>query len=162
MSAESNKPAVLDILSKLIQTLSVVVGVVISVVSFNQARQAEARALQAEAQKRAAEAARPFLEIRQKLYLEAAQAAARVANLGDYSEEEAKLARQRFRELYVTELSLVEGFGVESKMRDLAAAADPELLNFTPAQVAAFELSHALRDSLRKSWGFEEEIVDNP
>ena len=167
MSTESNKPKngdhkIADIVAGLIQTLSVVAGVVISVLSFNQARESEAVARTAEAQKLKAEAARPFLEMRQQLYLDAAHTAAMIANLRDYSEDEARKARQRFRELYVTELSLVEGFGVETHMRDLAAAADPELLNFTPAQAAAFELSHSLRDSLRKSWGFEAEVVDNP
>ena len=47
-------------------------------------------------------------------------------------------------------------------MRDLADVVDPELLKMTPAQVAAFELAHALRDSLKTSWQFEEAIVDNP
>ena len=83
MQTELTRAAVVDLITKLIQTLSVVIGVVISVLSFNQAREREAAARIAEAQKRKAEAARPFLEMRQKLYLEAAHTAAMMANLKD-------------------------------------------------------------------------------
>jgi hypothetical protein len=160
--SKSTKATAVDIAAKLIQTLSIVIGVVLSVLSFNHARNMESHARTAEAEKRKAEAARPFLEIRQKLYLETVHAAAVLTNPQVHSEEEVKLSRQRFRDLYVAELSLVEGFGVESHMRDLAEVIDPELLQMTRAQIAAFELAHALRDSLKTSWQFDEAIVDNP
>src|SRR5262249_51067466 len=123
-SSSKERASVLDSASKLIQVLSVVVGVIISVLSFNAARETEARARVAEAEarklelkryddqrkdeseKRQAEAARPFLELRQKLYLEAVQAAAILANPNpnDHSKEKFKEAKTRFRELYVGEL----------------------------------------------------------
>jgi hypothetical protein len=61
-------------------------------------------------------------------------------------------AKARFRELYVAELSMVEAEGVEGAMMALAEKIDPALRNFTPAQQAAYDLSHALRDSFAKDW----------
>src|SRR5262249_29893345 len=151
--------SLLDSVSKLIQVVSVVAGVVISVVSFNDARMKEASAREAEAktreleqeryleqrkdeaEKKQTEAAKPFLELRQKLYLEAVQAAAVLANPKDHTEQEVKKAKTRFRELYVAELSLVEGLGVEKGMRALAEAVDPELVTLTEEQFAAFNLA---------------------
>jgi hypothetical protein len=179
-SNAKERASLLDSASKLIQVLSVVVGVIISVLSFNAARETEAHARVAEAEaktlelkkyedqrkdeseKRQAEAARPFLELRQKLYLEAVQAAAVLANPKDHSEEKVMEAKTRFRELYVAELSLVEGVGVEKGMIALAEAVDPDLRSLTPEQLAAYKLAHALRDSLVKSWKLDEKLVDNP
>jgi hypothetical protein len=176
----ANTTSLLDSASKLIQVLSVVAGVIISVLSFNAARETEARAREAEAKtkelelkkyydgrkdetdKRRAEAAKPFLELRQRAYLEAVQAAGILANPQDHSEGELKKARTRFRQLYVAELSLVEGAGVEQGMMGLAEAVDPELKTMTKEQVAAYELAHALRDSLIESWGLDKTLVDNP
>jgi hypothetical protein len=153
---------IFDSISKSIQVVSVVVGVVISVLSFNETRKKEASAREAEAMKKQAEAAKPFLKLRQKLYLEAVQAAGVLANPEDHAEDEVKKARTRFRQLYVSELSLVEGIGVEQGMVDLAKAVDPKLTNFNDKQRAAFHLAHALRDSLVKSWNIKETLVDNP
>lgn len=162
-------PAALDSGARLIQVVSVVVGVVISVLSFNAARQQEAGAREAEAQARelesrryAAEVARPFLALRQGYYLEAIKAAGVLANPTDHSGEELNKARKRFRQLYVAELSMVEGREVEGSMRALAAAVDPKLLTLTTEQRAAYNLAHALRDSLVKSWRLDEALVDNP
>lgn len=170
----------LDTYAKLVQLLSVVVGVVISVVSFNSARETEAKARgkesearqedarryfdqrEAESEKRQAEAARPFIELRQKLYLEAVQVAAVLSNPADHTPDEMEKSRKRFRELYVAELSLVEGFHVEQEMMELAQQVDPQIEDLSPAQSAAYRLAHALRDSLRKSWNFKEDVVDNP
>lgn len=170
----------LDSAAKLIQAIVVVVGVVVSVLSFNAARDTEAHATKAQAEakslefakyrdqreneliKRKAEGAKPFLELRQRLYSEAVQTAAVLGNPKDHSEDEIKKAKKRFRELYVAELSLVEGLGVEEKMVGLAKAVDRELLTLTAEQLAALDLAHALRDSLVRSWGVDEEVVDNP
>ena len=65
-------------------------------------------------------------------------------------------ARKRFRDLYVAELSMGEAKDVEAKMVALAKAVDPSLIPFTPAQNAAYDLSHALRDTLEYSWGLNE------
>ncbi|MDB5297891.1 MAG: hypothetical protein JWO31_3874 [Phycisphaerales bacterium] len=172
-------PSTLDSISKLIQVVSVVIGVVLSVLSFNAARKTEAAAREKEAatralevqkyydqskgdaERRQAEAAKPFLELRQRLYLETVQAAGVLATPESRTEEELKKARTRFRELYVAELSMVEGVGVEKGMIELARAVDPVLSNLTADQRAAYTLSHALRDSLVKSWRLDEELVDN-
>jgi hypothetical protein len=130
------------------QVLSVVVGVVITILSFNFTRQKEAEARQVES-------ARPFLQLRQNLYTEAVKAAAILANPDTHTQEELAAAKKRFRELYVSELSMVEAPEVETKMVALAAQIDPELTKFTPAQDAAYALAHALRDSFVASWGVE-------
>lgn len=132
-------------IASLVQVLSVVVGVVISIRSFNYTRQKEADA-------RRIEAAKPFLELRQRVYLEAVKVAGILANPDNHSEEEITTAKKRFRELYVTELSMVEAPEVMHEMVELARQIDPELPNFTPAQRAAYRLSHALRDSFVASW----------
>ena len=62
------------------------------------------------------------------------------------------LAKKRFRELYVAELSMVEAPEVEAKMVALANEIDPEVTNFTVAQAAAYQLAHALRDSFVVDW----------
>jgi hypothetical protein len=133
-------------LATLAQVLSVVVGVVISVLSFNATRQKEAVARQVEA-------AKPFLQLRQALYAEAVKAAAVLTNPGTHTQEELAAAKKRFCELYVAELSMVEAPEVEEKMVELAKQIDPELTKFTPAQSAAYDLAHALRDSFVTSWG---------
>lgn len=136
----------METIAKTVQVLSVVIGVVISVVSFNATREREAEA-------RRIEASRPFLELRQKLYMEAVKAAAVLANREGYSEQEIASAKRRFRELYVAELSMVESPEVEARMVDLASKTDPSLASLNPAQKAAYDLAHALRDSFVASWG---------
>jgi hypothetical protein len=133
-------------MAKTVQVLSVVVGVVISVLSFNATRDKEAEA-------RRIEASKPFLELRQKLYLDAVKSAAILANREGYSEAELAAAKRRFRDLYIAELSMVESREVEARMRNLAAAVDPSLTRFSPAQEAAYNLAHTLRDSFAESWG---------
>jgi hypothetical protein len=128
----------------LAQVLSVVVGVVITVLSFNTIWQKEAEARQLEA-------AKPFLQVRQNLYTEAVKAAI-LANPDTHTQEELSAAKKRFGELYVSELSMVEAPEVEQKMLDLAAQVYPELTKFTPAQTAAYNLAHALRNTFMISW----------
>lgn len=139
----------------LAQTLSIVVGVVISILSFNEARRKEAEARKKEAEARKIEVAKPFLELRQRLYGEALTAAGVLSNPDIHSSEELTAARKRFRELYVSELSMVEDPRVESKMVALARRIDPELLNLTEAQQAAFELAHALSASFTAEYGID-------
>jgi hypothetical protein len=136
----------METMAKTVQVLSVVVGVVISVLSFNATRDKEAEA-------RRIEASKPFLELRQRLYMEAVKAAAVLANREGYSEKELASARRRFRELYVAELSMVESPEVEERMAHLAATVDPSLRPLNPAQKAAYDLSHALRSSFVEAWG---------
>ena len=106
------------------------------------------------------EAAKPFLKLRQKRYLEILHIAAILSDSKDsksYAETEIKAAKKRFRELYVAELSMVESEEVESCMVELAKEIDPELAppKFTPTQRKAYDLAHALRDSFVKSWGIK-------
>ncbi len=136
----------METIAKTVQVVSVVVGVVISVLSFNATREKEAEA-------RRIEASKPFLELRQKLYMEAVKAAAVLANREGYSEQEVASAKRRFRELYVAELSMVESPEVEARMVDLASKTDQSLTPLNPAQKAAYDLAHALRDSFVASWG---------
>jgi hypothetical protein len=153
--ANSDKSVTMvDKIAQTIQVVSVAVGVVISVLSFTNAQLKDAKA-------RRAEAAKPFLDLRQKLYLEAVQAAAVLSNPEVHTSEEISSARKRFRQLYVAELSLVEAQGVESSMVELARVFDPELEPLNPGRQAAYNLAHALRNSLIKSWNLDEGIVDN-
>lgn len=135
-----------DSITKTVQALSVVVGVVISVLSFNATRQKEAEV-------RRVEAVRPLLELRQKLYMEAVKTASTLSNPEDHTPQELQAAKRRFRELYVAELSMVEARDVEGRMVELARRVDPSLIPLTPARQAAYDLSHALRDSFVASWG---------
>src|SRR5262245_6747472 len=133
-------------LAQTVQVLSVVVGVVISVLSFTATREEEAEV-------RRLEARQPFLELRQKLYREALKAAAVLSTPEAHSEEEIRAAKKRFSELYVAELSMVESPEVERYMVELAKNIAPELTSLSPAQRAAYDLGHALRDSFVTSWG---------
>ena len=121
-----------------VQVLSVVAGVVISVLSFNDTRLKEAEA-------RALEADRPFVELRRGTYLEAVKTAAIIANPDGRSPDDLSKAKRRFRELYVAELTMVENPDVASKMVDLAEAVDPQLKELTAAQNAALKLAKALK-----------------
>ena len=134
-----------DSIGKTVQVISVVVGVAISVVSLTESRVKEAEARKIEAQK-------PYLDLRQKLYIEAVKCAGVLSNPNEHTKEELTSAKRRFRELYVSELSMVEARGVESQMVALATIIDPDLLKLTPAQSAALDLSHALRDSFDSAW----------
>ena len=127
----------LELVAMTVQVVSVVVGVVISVFSFNATRikEAEVRKIEAE---------RPFKELQRSKYLEAIKVAAAIATPDGRTEEEMIGHRRRFRELYIAELAMVEDPGVEEKMVALARAVDPELLNLNPAQTAALNLAHAL------------------
>jgi hypothetical protein len=140
----------LDSIATTVQVGSIVAGVVISILSFNAAREKEAEA-------RKLEAAKPFLELRQRLYTEAVKAAGVLSNPAVHTEAEVTAARKRFRELYVAELSMVEASDVEEKMVALAAVIDSSLTDFTPAQNAAYGLSHALRDSFIAAWQLREQ-----
>ena len=129
-----------------------VAGVVISVLSFNATRQQSLQTQNNEMLTRRLEVAKPFLELRQKLYMEALKTASILSAPEGRTEEELRTARRRFRELYVTELSMVEPRGVESSMVELARQIDPKLLKLDPAQSAAYNLAHALRDSFTAEW----------
>lgn len=127
----------LELLASTVQVVSVVSGVVISVLSFNATRDKESEARKIEAEK-------PFVELQRKIYLETVQTAAIIANPDGRSTDELLKAKRRFRELYVAELTMVEDRNVEQGMVALAAAVDPDLRNLTPGQRAALDLAKAL------------------
>lgn len=138
----------IDTIAKTVQVLSVVAGVVVSVLSFTAASDKEL-------QTRRLEAAKPFLELRQKLFLEALKTAAVLSTPEDRTKADLAAARQRFRELYVAELSMVEPPEVEGQMMELAKQVDPRLLDMSASQTAAYRLAHALRDTFRADWGVD-------
>lgn len=133
----------LELVASTVQVLSVVVGVVLSVLSFNSARLKEAEARKIEAEK-------PFQELRRTVYLEAVKNAAILANPEGRTAEELLKARRRFRELYVAELSMVEDSSVAERMIDLAKAVDKELRSLSEPQRAALQLAQALGESYAK------------
>ncbi len=166
---KKDKSGRLQEFATLIQVLSVLVASVLSIWSFNEARkkEAEARIIEAtkyqqqredESRKQQIEAAKPFLEIRQQKYMEALKVAGILANPGDHTPQELKAAEKRFSELYWAELSLVEAKGVESSMINMARALG-KYTEVTAEQQAAIGLAHALRDSLVKSWGVDEQHI---
>jgi hypothetical protein len=154
---------------KLVQTLSVVVGVVISIWTVSDTRKKEAEARieasktenferqkyadqkQADAYKAQIEAARPFLELRQKRYLEAAHAAGILAEPSLHTQKELVDARKQFYELYWADLSLVEETDVAVAMENFSMTlrSSPR----TEPQDKSLALAHALGDSLTRSWG---------
>ena len=140
------KPDLLTRISTMVQVLSVVAGVVVSVLGLYASQQHEAES-------RRIEAAKPFLELRQSRYREALAQVAILANPETHSADEITAARKRFRELYVAELSMVEVPAVEAQMVALARLVDQDVTRLTPAQKAAYDLAHVLRDSLLKSYG---------
>ncbi len=142
----NNERSTMELLAQTVQVLSVVAGVVISILSFNATRDKEAEARRTEAMK-------PFLQIRQERYMEAVKSAAVLADPDTHNADELLAAKKRFRELYIAELSMVESPEVEGSMVGLATAVDPELITLTPAQQADYNLAHALRDSFVASWG---------
>ena len=137
----------IDKLAQSVQVVAVVSGVVLSVMSFNNAKEIEIEARVIEAETRRIEAIAPFYNLRQERYVEISKISAILSDSKSYNDTEIKEATKRFRALYISELSMVESGDVESKMKDLAKAIAPDLLLFTSAQKAAFNLSHALKDS---------------
>jgi hypothetical protein len=159
--AEAN-PSRLETYAKLTQVVSVVIGVVISVVTigFTLHKEADTRRIEAqkladqreaEAHARTIEAIKPFLQLRQTYYLEAIKAAAVLASPLDHTREQIGQAKRRFWELYWAELALVDTQNVASTMKGVGDVAD--LRKPTPLQEATADFAHALRDSLLQSWG---------
>ncbi len=138
--------------ASMVQVVSVVAGVVISVATFFAAKAKEANA-------RKAEAARPFLQLRQDRYTEVVRAASVLVAPATHTSEELQQAKKRFFELYWGELSLVEDKKVETAMVALAEAIDPDLAKETKPTKASYQLAHALRDSLLESWHIRDDAT---
>ena len=137
----------LELVTSMVQMMSVVIGVVMSVLSFNASHEKDAEARKKEAEARVVEAERPFRELRRSVYLEAIKTAAVIATPDGRAKDEVDKAKRKFRELYVAELTMVEDRTVEAKMVALARAVAPDLLHLNEGQHAALELAKALRSS---------------
>lgn len=133
------------IFSELAGVVSVVVGVVMSIKSFNAARDNEAL--------------KSFRELRQKHYLDTLHMAAILSNQELYLTDEIAAAKRRFCELYVVELSMVESDKVKSSMVAFAEKIYPELARFNQEQTEAYNLAHAVRDSFLETWGLSKKDV---
>lgn len=130
----------LEMLVSTAQVFSVVAGVVVSVLSFNVT-------LQKEAEVRRIEAEKPFQELRRAVYLETVKTAAVIATAADRPASEVAKAKRRFWELYIAELAMVDESDVAERMVALAKAGDPDLVQLSPQQLAALQLSRALGSS---------------
>jgi hypothetical protein len=147
---------------KLVQTISVLIGVLVSVISLRTAVVKDAGARKAAAEARKVEAAKPFLEARLKLYTAALQSAAILATPEGREESQLVAARQRFWELYWGELCMVEDSRVEAAMCKMGEALR-SAHERTPVQIASMGLAHEVRDSLLRSWGLRPaERVNDP
>jgi hypothetical protein len=142
-----DKSEILKSTGSSITVISVIIGVVISVMNFKAAKEKEAES-------RKIEAARPFLELRQRLYLEALNSASILASKSLHSEEEITKAKSRFSELYWGELSLIEDADIEKKMIAVAKAEGlAGIMDST--QGLTYDLAHSMRESLKRSWGID-------
>jgi|tagenome__1003787_1003787.scaffolds.fasta_scaffold20773098_2 hypothetical protein len=104
------------------------------------------------------ESRKPFLELRLKLYSEAAQVAGKLVT-ESYGSSEWNKAIFRFWELYWSELSAVEDTNVESAMVGLGkvigkiATSGAKQPHQDELETATYRLAHAVRDGLVAEWG---------
>lgn len=149
-----------DSVHKIAQTAAIYLGIIGSVVGyfvtwdreiqakkFAEVKAAEAR--ENEALARQLEARVPLLKLRQERYIEICQVVVTLVAIkpNDTSDETIQKAKQRFRELYLMELAIVESPEVAGQMVALAKQIDPTLLELTPPQQSALKLAEALRKS---------------
>jgi hypothetical protein len=151
------KPGTLGSIATVVQIVAVVIGVVFSIWSFNDARDKEVHAREMEAENLRLELQKPFIELRQARYTEMVKLAAILADPEYHAKDEIDHARKRFRELYIAELSMVEDPNVEHAMMSLAADIDPTLFPLKGAQEKAYDLSHALRDSFTATYHLKDD-----
>jgi hypothetical protein len=173
--AEGNESrgSVLQSVTGLVQVISVLVAAVISILSFNNVRNKEVEARKAEATKHDVEAARPFLELRSKRYLETLEVVSVLGTGKPRGEMDISAARPRFEQLYWVELAMVEDDGVETAMVRLRNALDcldatkkqdeatckrDEAKREQEKQQATLGVAHAIRDSMAQSWGLRKPL----
>jgi hypothetical protein len=152
----------------LIQVMTVVAGVVISILSFNFTRTVNWRSerlKQRNTQIKEAMSLNVGVSRRQshfskcaRKYMEAIKVAGVLATPADRTKGEITAAKKRFAELYYAELALVESKDTETAMISLASSlgmlSDP-----TPEQQETLQLAHVLRDSLITAWGVDQRYV---
>ena len=102
------------------------------------------------AENRRVEATRPFLERQLSLYVELSQTVATLASQDDRAV--IGPATLRFWQLYWGELALVEDSRVEAAMVEFGDAIRKGATQIE-LQPLSYDLAHACRDSLARSWG---------
>ncbi len=132
-------PTRVDSWFKFAQTISIIIGIVISVVSYFSARAKEALARQIEAQA-------PFLKLRQERYVEIGEVVATLVSHAPESDEYAS-AKTRFRGLYIMQLTMIESPEVATRMFELGDEIDPTLRKLNTKDRKAFDLARALQRS---------------
>lgn len=118
--------------------------------SINRAKEVENRNL---------EAAKPFIELRQRLYNEALSCAETIIISGDKSSRTYQTAYNRFSELYWGELGLVEDTSVEHNMMKVKKLIDSTRYTTKDREFALLHMSYAMRNSLFNTWKVDSTIV---
>lgn len=134
----------------LIQSVALIIGASVSLVGYFNAREKEAVAMLRSAETRDFEARRPLLELRQKYYVEALEAAGVLATSANQIEAEVVLARRRFEQLYWAVLALVEDGPVAGAMVQMLTILKSS--DRTGLEAASLGLAHAMQKSLADSW----------
>jgi hypothetical protein len=140
------------IVSILIAVGTFLFGVVQYSTNQRQRQEDETKQARSEAVQRKLAAQRPYLEHQLELYIAASRSGATIASSDD--EKAVRDARQRFWELYWGELSMVEDQEVESAMARFGEALSVGASR-SQLEQCSLALSHALRESLARSWGVE-------
>ena len=154
---EEKKPQPLNHVAEIVKLATIVVGIVISILSFNETRRKDADARIAEAEKEQVEAAKPFIEARQELYTKALKAVEVTVNPSLHDPADVKKATERFWDLYWGELCIVESKQVEAAMIAFGNANTVQ-----DRKDRAYDLAHAMRDSIIESWGIRDKEKVGP
>ena len=144
----SETPTRVDRWLKVAQSLSIIAGIAVSVVTYWSTREKESLTRRIEAQA-------PFLKLRQQRYVEIGEVVAKLVSNAPESEDYKK-AKTRFRELYIVELTMVESPEVASQMVKLARFVDPKLLELQPQERIALDLAGALQRSFSSDLGMQD------
>lgn len=147
-----------DLIFKTATTGVAVVGALIAVFSYLDAKDREIAVARRESQK-------PFLQRQLDLYFEATKITSTLATT-DRSQDPTgwEKSRNRFWQLYWGELALVEDKQVEQAM--IAFGNSLQTVSANPAAQAstlsplAIDVAHACRDSIARSWDYELANVD--
>lgn len=135
-----------ELVTQTIQFVSIVVGVVISVLNYNETQKSNNETQKSDAAARIAETKKPFMELRRKVYVDTVQTIAQLVT-NDAKTPAYDTALKRFRQLYIAELTMVETADVAREMVQIATLIDPKLVSLSEPQRSALSLSSALGTS---------------
>jgi hypothetical protein len=159
--------AALTLVQGLLPVMTAITGGLWVAFTYLQDQRHQADALKAQADKdtqtRAIEARQPFTKVQLDTYIETAKVVGGLVSTNDWTAEEWKHNRQRFEELYWTELSMVEDTGVKEAMQAFrvqlqkaeANAGPPWKVpddDFTELRERSYRLALALQASIESSW----------